>query len=322
MIEVKNLCKTYGNTQALNNVSFSVGKPEIVGFLGPNGAGKTTAMKIITTYLAPSSGKVIINGIDVTEDPLAVRKLIGYLPEKAPLYDDMVVNNYLKFVSDARQITGEKQKERMDWVIKACGLEPVLHKKIHMLSKGYRQRVGLAQALIHDPQILILDEPTSGLDPLQIRGIRQLIKELAKDKTIILSTHILTEISAVSERILVINQGEIVADGKYSVLKKTVIDQNRLVAVSDADSKFKEKIKELKGVKNCSVKSSNKTETVFHIDFEQGKTINKEVSELFNKNNHSLLSLYDDEVSIEDLFIALTEKKISKPETNEKGGEN
>jgi len=222
MIEVRNLSKNYGSILALDGVSFQVGKPEIVGFLGPNGAGKTTAMKIITTYLAPTGGQVLVDGIDVTADPIAVRRKIGYLPERAPLYEDMKVGPYLRFVGEARGLSGDHLKRRFDWSVGATGIGNVLGQKINTLSKGYRQRVGLAQALIHDPEILILDEPTTGLDPLQIIGIRNLIKDLGREKTVILSTHVLSEITSVAERILVIHRGKLAADGKYVELRRKV----------------------------------------------------------------------------------------------------
>lgn len=199
MIEVQGLCMHYGPTVALDNISFTVKKGEIVGLLGPNGAGKTTTMRILATHIMPVGGSAKIGGFDVLENPKKVRGILGYLPENAPLYPEMEVVEYLNFVSQARNLTGNMKKERLDWVLTHCGLKNVYHRPIGDLSKGYRQRVGLAQALIHDPQVLILDEPTSGLDPIQILGIRKLIKELAKEKTIILSTHILQEAAAISE---------------------------------------------------------------------------------------------------------------------------
>jgi ABC-2 type transport system ATP-binding protein len=309
MIEVKNLCKNYGKTKALDSISFSVGKPEIVGFLGPNGAGKTTAMKIITTFIAPTSGQVLVDGVDVTADPLAVRKKIGYLPEKAPLYDDMVVKDYLRFVGEARQLSGELLQTRTDWVIKSCGLKPVLHKKIHMLSKGFRQRVGLAQAMIHDPEILILDEPTTGLDPLQIIGIRNLIQDLAKEKTIILSTHILGEITAVSDRVLVIHQGKVVADGKFEELKKTVVESRRLIVVAETTADFKKHLLKIKGVTTCEVIREQENQVFFSVGYKKNMVVNKEVSACFKEENVPLVALYDDEISMEDIFIALTQGK-------------
>lgn len=213
MIEVQSVSKSYGTTVALDQVSFSVERNRVLGFLGPNGAGKSTAMKIITTYLSPDAGQVKVDGLDVTKDPLAVRRKIGYLPENAPLYTDMRTSAYLEFVARARGLDGARLSERLEWVYDATGVREVLFKDVSALSKGYRQRVGLAQALVHDPDVLILDEPTSGLDPRQIIGIRGLIRDLAKTKTVIFSSHILAEISAVTERIAIIHEGRIVADG-------------------------------------------------------------------------------------------------------------
>jgi len=213
MIEIKNISMYYGSTEALSNVSFSVKQGEILGLLGPNGAGKTTLMRILTTFLYPGKGTAKIGGFDVAENPLKVRELVGYLPESAPLYLDRRVDEYLTFVANARGIEKKELQERFNWIKKSCGIKEVWKHTISELSKGYRQRVGLAQALIHDPKILILDEPTSGLDPLQIIGIRDLIKQLAKQKTIIFSTHILQEAEAIAERIVIINEGKIVAQG-------------------------------------------------------------------------------------------------------------
>ncbi len=218
MINVNSLSMQYGNFVALNNVSFQVGEREILGLLGPNGAGKTTAMRILTTYLYPSSGTAEIEKFDILQQPTEVRKRIGYLPETAPLYPDMQVEEYLKFVGEARAVSGSTLKTRLGWVKDACGIKSVWKHTITELSKGYRQRVGLAQALIHDPKVLILDEPTSGLDPLQIIGIRQLIKNLSKEKTIIFSTHILSEVEALADRIVIINEGKIVSQGTQEQL--------------------------------------------------------------------------------------------------------
>lgn len=212
MIEARNLSKSFGDTKALSDLSFSVKRGEVVGFLGPNGAGKTTTMRILTGFLKPSTGQARIGGIDVAEEPLITRSRIGYLPESAPLYEDMMVLDFLHFVADMRAIPENLRKERMRQTAERCGLSKVLGKDIGQLSKGYRQRVGLAQALIHDPDLLILDEPTTGLDPNQIVEIRELIKELGKEKTIILSTHILPEVQATCSRALIIAEGHLVAD--------------------------------------------------------------------------------------------------------------
>jgi ABC-2 type transport system ATP-binding protein len=213
MIEVHGLTKRYGPVEAVKDVSFSVGKDQVLGFLGPNGAGKTTIMKILTGYHFPSGGKALVDGISVEEDPVEVKKRIGYLPESVPLYGDLCPDEYLAFIADARLIPREERKKRINEVLETCGLTHMRSKRIEELSKGYKQRVGLAQAILHDPPILILDEPTTGLDPNQIIEIRSLIKEQGKRKTVILSTHILQEVEAVCNQVLIINEGRIAAQG-------------------------------------------------------------------------------------------------------------
>ncbi|MCP4583967.1 MAG: ATP-binding cassette domain-containing protein [candidate division Zixibacteria bacterium] len=213
MVEAKSLCMNYGTTRALVEASFVAADNQVMGLLGPNGAGKTTCMKIITTQMVPTSGTAEVAGLDVQASPIEVRKKVGYLPETAPLYNDMEVAEFLEFVGNGRGLTNNKLKSRIDWVVEACKVKGVYRRPIGELSRGYRQRVGLAQALIHDPEVLILDEPTSGLDPLQIVGIRQLIKDLSATKTIIFSTHILQEVEAISDKIVIINEGRIIADG-------------------------------------------------------------------------------------------------------------
>jgi ABC-2 type transport system ATP-binding protein len=218
IVEARSLSKEFGPTRAVDGVSFSVSRGEVVGFLGPNGAGKSTTMKMLTGYLRPTAGSAIVGGVDVAEDPLAAKRLVGYLPENAPLYDDMMVINFLEFVADLRAVPANTRRERLREICRRCGLLDVLGKNIGKLSKGYRQRVGLAQAMVHDPDLLILDEPTSGLDPNQIVEIRELIKELGREKTIILSTHILPEVQASCGRIIIINSGRLVADDTPDVL--------------------------------------------------------------------------------------------------------
>src|SRR6187401_1508803 len=217
-IEVKNLLKVYGEQKAVNNISFKVDKGEIVGFLGPNGAGKSTTMKIITGYLEQSGGEAYVCGKNVSDDPLATKRKIGYLPELNALYYDMYVREYLGFVAEVHQV--ENQKTKIENVIELTGLTVESKKKIGQLSKGYKQRVGLAAALIHDPEVLILDEPTSGLDPNQIVEIREVIKQQGKDKTVLFSSHILQEVEAMCDRVIIINKGEIVANDKLSNLQK------------------------------------------------------------------------------------------------------
>lgn len=222
MIDVQNLSMSYGGFKALDGVSFQAREREILGLLGPNGAGKTTAMRILTTYLHPTSGSAKVEGFDILDQAHEVRKRIGYLPETAPLYMDMRVDEYLEFVGSARGLEGARLQERLKWVQNACDLFFVWKHTISELSKGYKQRVGLAQALIHDPKVLILDEPTSGLDPLQIIGIRDLIRSLAKEKIIIFSTHILSEVEAIADKIVIINEGKIIAQGSQEELASQV----------------------------------------------------------------------------------------------------
>jgi ABC-type multidrug transport system, ATPase component len=220
MIEAKNLSMNYGPTLALDRVSFSAKEKEIVGLLGPNGAGKSTLMRILTTFIYPTKGTADICGFDITKDPLSARRAIGYLPENPPLYEDMRVDEFIDFVGRSRGLRSQQLKTRKEWVVEATKISGVWKHKISELSLGYKQRVGLAQALVHDPKVVILDEPTSGLDPIQIIGIRKLIRDLARDKTIIFSTHILQEASAISDRLLIIDRGRIVAQGTPSELRR------------------------------------------------------------------------------------------------------
>ncbi|MBN2351759.1 MAG: ATP-binding cassette domain-containing protein [Spirochaetales bacterium] len=229
MIEVKNLKKKYGSFEAVKGVDFEIGKGEIVGLLGPNGAGKTTIMKMLTGYMFPTSGTAVLNDLDVVEHPLEVKTAIGYLPENTPLYNDLSVYDYLSFIAEAHGLDKKKKEERLAAVTKECGLEKVLFRPISEISKGYKQRVGLAQALIHDPAILILDEPTSGLDPNQIIEIRDLIKRLGREKTVILSTHILQEVEAICGRVLILNEGFIVAKGTAAEIAKELRGQDVLI---------------------------------------------------------------------------------------------
>lgn len=229
MIEARNLTMCYGTLAALDNVSFSANEKEVVGLLGPNGAGKTTLMRILTTYIYPTKGTAKICGLDITETPISARKLIGYLPENPPLYMDMRVDEYVDFVGRARGLSSVNLRKRKEWVINAVKISGVWKHMLSELSLGYRQRVGLAQALIHDPKVVILDEPTSGLDPMQIIGIRGLIRELAREKTIIFSTHILQEAQALADRLVIIERGKIIAFGTPAELKKDKSGQQKFI---------------------------------------------------------------------------------------------
>ncbi len=307
MIEVRNVTKSFGPTVALNDVSFSLEQGEILGFLGPNGAGKSTAMKIITTFLAADSGSVRVDGIDVMADPLKVRSLIGYLPENNPLYVDMLVSEYLKFVGQARGLSGNQLKQRTEWVIESCGIKSVLHKSINELSKGYKQRTGLAQALIHDPEILILDEPTSGLDPLQIIGIRELIHSLAKKKTIIFSTHILQEVAPVTDRVVIINNGNIIADGMIDDLQKQAMETNRLfVTINSPDAG--NGLSDLEGVESVIELGNNRFEVRAPFDLD----LRNDIVALSHQNSWQLLEIQEALFSLEDTFIALNQNSGGK----------
>lgn len=231
MISVQNLAKYYGDVKAVDDISFTIRKGEITGLLGPNGAGKTTTLRILTGYLQPTSGMVSIDEFLVDEHPLEIKKRIGYLPESAPLYPDMMVHDFMHFMSDIRKI---EDKERIKDAAIQCGITDIMHKNIHELSKGYKQRVGLAQAILHDPEILVLDEPTSGLDPNQIIEIRDLIKELGREKTVILSTHILQEVEAACSRVIILDKGKIAADDSTSGLKSAKGKEIRINLVVDA----------------------------------------------------------------------------------------
>jgi len=243
-IEVKNISKSYGSQKALNNISFTINKGEIVGFLGPNGAGKSTLMKILTTYIEADSGSALVNNFDVIGDVKNVQKSIGYLPEHNPLYLDLYVKEYLAFNADVYKV----DTKRIDEVITLTGLTPEAHKKIGQLSKGYRQRVGLATALLHNPDVLILDEPTTGLDPNQLAEIRELIKNIGKDKTVFLSTHIMQEVEAICDRVIIIKKGEIVADNK---LQQIFTEENDQVIEIEFDFKIEEEfIKRLPSLKS------------------------------------------------------------------------
>ncbi|MBN8547241.1 MAG: ATP-binding cassette domain-containing protein [Ignavibacteria bacterium] len=304
-IKLENVTRLYGEQAAVDDISFEVKTGEIVGFLGPNGAGKTTTMKMITGFLAPTSGTISINGIPVWEDPEAVKRITGYLPENNPLYHDMFVTDYLGYVAELQQVPKNKIPARIREMVIVCGLDREKHKKIGELSKGYRQRVGLAQALIHDPQILILDEPTTGLDPNQIIEIRNLIKEAGKEKTVILSTHILPEVEAISDRILIINDGKIVADGSPEDLKRASSGEAtlriRLEGFQDPAGTVSA-LEKIEGVTTVTSQISNGT----FIISGTSENINRSVFGLAVQNGWTILEMTPIETKLEDIFKELT----------------
>jgi ABC-2 type transport system ATP-binding protein len=298
-IEVKNLLKEYGEQKAVNNISFKVGKGEIVGFLGPNGAGKSTTMKIITGYLQQTGGEAFVCGINVAEQPLETKKKIGYLPELNALYYDMYVREYLGFIAEVHQI--KNQKPKIESVIDLTGLKIESKKKIGQLSKGYKQRVGLAAALIPDPEVLILDEPTTGLDPNQIVEIREVIKKQGLNKTVLFSSHILQEVEAICDRVIIINKGVLVADDKLSNLQKGNKD-NHVVIVQ-----FKEAIDKsiLEKIKEVSKIEEPQTST-FKLQTSNPEVVRKQVLEIALQQNLNIVSLQSESQSLEHIFKSLT----------------
>ncbi|HTC00490.1 MAG TPA: gliding motility-associated ABC transporter ATP-binding subunit GldA [Ferruginibacter sp.] len=300
-ITVSNLTKIYGEQKAINSISFKVGKGEIVGFLGPNGAGKSTTMKILTGYLEADGGLAEVCDTIVSTSSITTKKKIGYLPEANPLYFDMYVREYLEFVAGVHEIESKNLKEKIQEVITTVGLIPEANKKIGQLSKGYKQRVGLAAALIHDPEVLILDEPTSGLDPNQIVEIREVIKRLGKDKTVLFSSHILQEVQAICDRVIIINKGNIVADDTLSNLQNGTTDKHIVIV------EFKEKIdiKTLQSLAGVGVVIAIEN-SKFKIQNSNPESIRKQLLELSLKNDLNIVSLQSESSSLEEVFRNLT----------------
>ncbi|HIC90635.1 MAG TPA: ATP-binding cassette domain-containing protein [Syntrophaceae bacterium] len=311
MIEVQHLAKSYGPTVALRDVSFKVDKGEVVGFLGPNAAGKTTTMRILTCYLPADSGRVSVAGYDVFEHPLEVRKQLGYLPENTPLYLDMGVIEYLHFVAEIRHIPNGKRQARIKEIVGICGLQSVVHKDIGELSKGFRQRVGLAQALIHDPEILILDEPTIGLDPIQIIEIRELIKRIGKEKTVILSSHILPEVSATCDRVIIINEGEIVGTGTPEELAtKSKGGETIYATIRGPIDVIRKRLDEESDIKDfVEVGQEQENGHQFKIQSDVGVDIREKLFFLVANNGWSLIELRRETMNLEDVFKRLTIKE-------------
>lgn len=294
-IEVQHISKVYGSQKALDEVSFSIDKNEIVGFLGPNGAGKSTLMKILTTYLEPTSGHAKVNGFSIQDQAVQVQKSVGYLPEHNPLYLEMYIREYLRFHAAIYKIP----KTRVEEVILETGLSPEAHKKIGQLSKGYRQRVGLACALLHNPEVLILDEPTTGLDPNQIIEIRDLIKKSGKDKTIFLSTHIMQEVEAICDRVIIINQGKIVADHKLSELTQNQQQLIEVVFDSPVDKQLFNSIPKLS-------KLIQTTPTSFELIFDAPEDMRSEVFEFVTTHQLKMIHLNRKQKTLETIFRELT----------------
>ena len=310
MIEVRELTKSYGTTVAVDNVTFDAHAGEVLGFLGPNGAGKTTTMRILTCYLSADAGTATVAGYDVFEESVEVRKHIGYLPESAPLYTDMGVIEYLNFMTQVRNIPKSQRKERIRTVIDTCGLDDVIQKDIGELSKGYRQRVGLAQSLIHDPPILILDEPTSGLDPNQISEIRNLIKNIGQEKLVLFSTHILPEVSATCSRILIINNGKIVANGTPEELSSQAKGEEIVhITIRGTPETIETQLNELEFVSQWNKVGTDNGTVTYQINAAQGSGAAEALFHVVVENGWSLTELRQESLDLEDVFRNLTDKE-------------
>jgi len=311
MITIQNLTKFYGDFKAVDNISFKVHDGEILGFLGPNGAGKTTTIKILTCFMLPNKGEIHFNDLDIKENSMEIRRMIGYLPENAPLYEYMSVREYLDHICDLREISGKRRKRRMNAMIDICGLSEMIGKNNGELSKGYRQRVGIAQAMIHEPEILILDEPTVGLDPNQVVDVRNLIKEIGREKTVILSTHILSEVEATCGRVVIISSGEIVADGSPDTLRKdmagnSVINLELKGEIPDVN----EVLSGITGVENVEILSgSNVDTTQLAINVYKGYDLREDVFKTVVENGWTIYEMHLDKTNLEDVFRQLTQSQ-------------
>jgi ABC-2 type transport system ATP-binding protein len=300
MIKVQDLTKRYGDLVAIDKVSFRVERGEILGFLGPNGAGKTTTMRIITGYMPPTEGSVYIAGLDVVENPIEAKRQIGYLPEHPPLYNDMTVEGYLDFVADIKKVSRKEKKSRIEFTIERCGIADVRKRLIGNLSKGYRQRIGIAQALVHDPTVLVLDEPTIGLDPKQIIEIRELIKGLAGERTVILSTHILPEVTMTCTRVVIINEGKIALEESLDKLSEKVgSTQNLFLKVNYRGNEVREKILSLPGVSDVNEGSFGE----FIVRLKDGADIREDLARIVVENGWGLLEMRPLTHTLEEVFL-------------------
>jgi len=314
MIEVSQLTKNFDAITAVDSVNFSISEGEIVGFLGPNGAGKTTTLRMLVGYLQPSHGLIKIIDRDINDDPIGIARQIGYLPEQSPLYEDMTVYDYLKFIADIRHLDSETFNIRLNFVLDKCGLREVIGQQIQTLSKGYRQRTGLAQAILHDPKVLILDEPTSGLDPNQILEIRKLIRELGREKTVILSSHIMQEVQAICDRIIIINKGRLIADEKKENIGKSLVEQTLLTMEIEAESPdFTEWLEEHPEAKIVNSSNSQNHWTV-EFCFTGKADLQRDLSQFIASRQWLILGMYKQQQSLEEIFHLLTRENEAEPE--------
>lgn len=311
MIEVKNITKRYGRFTAVDDISFEVNDHEVIGFLGPNGAGKSTTMNMITGYIEPTKGKIIINGHDISKSPIRAKKQIGYMPENVPLYNDLTVKEFVSYMAELKRVNRKDRKQEVAEIIEKTGLTDVENKLIKNISRGYKQRTSLAGALVGKPDVLILDEPTVGLDPKQITEIRELIKELGKEHTVILSSHILSEVSQICERVVIINHGKIVAiDTPENLENKTKNENNLMVTVNDKDNKVNEVCKKIKGIINISkVKENDDNSVSYMISAEEGIDIRKDVLSAFTDADIEILELKKIQNSLEDDLLKIIDEE-------------
>jgi ABC-2 type transport system ATP-binding protein len=306
VIEVQNITKTYGGLEAVKDVSFTVSRDQVLGFLGPNGAGKTTIMKILTGYHFPSRGRAVVEGFSVEDDPVEVKRRTGYLPESVPLYGDLTVEEYLSFAAAARLVPADKRKDAVEAGIEACALKSVRSKLIENLSKGYKQRVGLAQAIIHDPAVLILDEPTSGLDPNQIIEIRSLIKELGKSKTVILSTHILQEVEAVCSQVLILNEGKIAAQGKPEEIAGTLKGSDTWELTLKGEAVREKCVRFTAGLGAAGEPAVQERDGIFDVSLFLSGVEGERIFDWAVAEGLKILSMNRRRLSLEDIFVKLT----------------
>ena len=320
MIEVKHVTKKYGNFTAVDDINFTIKDNEIVGFLGPNGAGKSTTMNMITGYIEPTNGKIIVNDYDISKEAKKVKRQIGYMPESTPLYYDLTVREFVNYMADLKYVKRKEKKEKVDKVLKEVGLTNVQKKLIRNLSRGYKQRVSLAGALIGDPKVLILDEPTVGLDPKQITEIRDLIRKLGKNHTVILSSHILSEVSQICEKVIIINKGKVLAVDTPNHLEEEFEEENSIyVTVEDEKNKINEVSKKIKNLKNFElIKEKNDGTKQYQLTADKSTDLRKEIFNLFPKNDINILELKKSEITLEDAFLKLISQKEKEIEEKKK----
>ena len=320
MIEVKHVTKKYGNFTAVDDINFTIKNDEIVGFLGPNGAGKSTTMNMITGYIEPTSGKIIVNDYEISKDPKKVKRQIGYMPESTPLYNDLTVREFVNYMADLKYVKRKDKKEKVDKVLQDVGLTDVQKKLIRNLSRGYKQRVSMAGALIGDPKVLILDEPTVGLDPKQITEIRDLIRKLGKNHTVILSSHILSEVSQICEKVIIINKGKVLAVDTPSNLEEKFEEENRIfVTVEDEKNKIDRVAKKIKNLKSIEfIKDKNDGTKQYELIADKSTDLRKEIFNLFPKNDINILELKKSEITLEDAFLKLISQKENEAEEKKK----